>query len=523
MRTEKKDTKDFPKRTKARLTPQGLIELGKLPPQAVEIESAVLGALMLDQVALADVIDILKPETFYKEAHQKIFAAIQSLFEKAEPVDILTTTQELKRMGELDIAGGGFYVSQLTNRIASAANVQFHARIVIEKYIQREIIRISTDTLQESYEDTVDVFELLSHAEENIFSISNTTIKKTFEHISKVLSKSLAEIEAAKNQEFNGIQSGFTTLDRITGGFQKSDLIILAARPGQGKSAAAMTIARNASVDFQKGIAIFSLEMPGTQLVNRLISAEAEIDAGKLRKGEIDENDWQKIHRKISKLAEAPIYIDDTPALSVFEFRAKARRLKNQYGISMIIIDYLQLMTTGKESGYGNREQEVAYISKALKATAKELDIPIIALAQLSRNVEQRTDKRPQLSDLRESGSLEQEADVVMFIYRPFISGVAQDENGQSTEGQAEMIIAKHRNGKIDSAQLLFIEQFAKFQDPEARVSGFGSDPIRPTETQREENSFASPKIEPNRDFLNQGPVRMPYKEGDDVDPEAGF
>lgn len=519
----KKNIREIRRRPKTSITPQQLIELGKLPPQAVEIESVVLGALMLDQSALADVIDILKPETFYKEGHQRIFEAIQSLFEKAEPIDILTTTQELKRMGNLEIAGGGLYISQLTNRIASAANIQFHARIVIEKFIQREIIRISTDTLQHAYEDGADVLELLTHAEQNIFSISNTTIKKTFEHISKVLSKSLAEIEAAKNQEFNGIQSGFTGLDRITGGWQKSDLIIVAARPGQGKSSFMMTAARNAGVDFGKPVAIFSLEMPSTQLVNRLISAESEIDAGKLRKGEINESDWQKIHGKISKLADAPIYIDDTPALSIFEFRAKARRLKNQYGITMIVVDYLQLMTTGQESGYGNREQEVAYIAKALKATAKELDLPIIALAQLSRSVEQRTDKRPQLSDLRESGSLEQEADVVMFIYRPFISGVAQDENGQSTEGQAEIIIAKHRNGKIDSASLLFIEQFAKFQDAESKVSGFGSDPIRPTETQREENSFASPKIEPNRDFLNQGPIRMPYKEGDEVDPEAGF
>ena len=496
----------------------------KSPPSVPDLEIAVLGSIMQDSSCLTNIIDILKPEIFYKEEHQEIFRAIASLFERADPVDLLTVVQELTKAKKIEEAGGAAYVSKLTTKISAATNVEYYSRIVIQKFIQRELVRISQETIEDAYDEGSDVFDMLHKAEENIFSISNTTIKKTFEHISKVLSKSLAEIEAAKNQEFNGVQSGFTTLDRITGGFQKSDLIILAARPGAGKSAAAMTIARNAAVDFQKGIAIFSLEMPGTQLVNRLISAEAEIDAGKLRKGDINESDWQKIHQRISKLAEAPIYIDDTPALSVFEFRAKARRLKNQYGISMIIVDYLQLMTTGKESGYGNREQEVAYISKALKATAKELDIPIIALAQLSRNVEQRTDKRPQLSDLRESGSLEQEADVVMFIYRPFISGVAQDENGMSTEGQAEIIIAKHRNGKIDSANLYFIEQYAKFQDTEEKVSGFESPtPIREEFANNMDEPRSEVKIEPNRDFLNQGPVRMPYKEGDDMDPDAGF
>lgn len=509
MQPEKKDTRDFKKRNKSMITPQNLIELGKAPPQAVEIESAVLGAFMQDPQCLTNIIDILKPEVFYKEAHQIIFKAIERLFTKAEPADILTVVQELKKTGELEIAGGAFYVSQLTNRIASTANTEFHARIVLEKFIQRELIRISTDTLQHAYEDNQDVFELLSYAEENIFSISSTTIKKTFEHIKNILAKSLAEIESAKNQEFSGVPSGFTRLDAITGGFRKTDLIILAGRPGTGKSSFAMTAARNASVLFDKAIGVFSLEMPSTQLVNRLISAEAEIDADKLRHGEINDQQWQSIHRNIARLAESKIYIDDTPAISIFEFHAKAKRLKNQYNIEMIIVDYLQLMTTGSQNKFGNREQEVGLVSRSLKAMAKELDIPILALAQMSRSVEQRSDKRPQLSDLRDSGQIEMDADIVMFIHRPFICGIMQDENGMSTEGQAEIIIAKHRNGKIGSENLLFVEQFAKFMDTSEKVNGFDSPKPHIKEEfahNMDEPIHQEAKIEPNRDFLNQGP-----------------
>lgn len=522
---QKKDIKDTRKRTKASITTQNLVGLDKQHPQAVEIEAAVLGALMLDQQALMNTIDILKPEIFYKEAHQCIFRAIESLFQKAEAVDILTVSEELKRTGELELAGRAFYVTQLTNRIASAANVQFHARIVIEKYIQREIIRISTDTLQFAYEDNADVFELLAHAEENIFSISNTTIKKTFEHIKSILGRSLSEIEAAKNQEFSGVQSGFTTLDRITGGWHNSDLIILAARPGNGKSSAMVTMARNAAVLFQKPVAIFSLEMPATQLVNRLISSEAEIDSDKLRQGEITDIQWQQIHKNIARLADAPIYIDDTPALSVFEFRAKAKRLKTQYGVQMIMVDYLQLMTTGSDGKWTNQEQEVALISKTLKAIAKELDIPIIALAQMSRAVEQRPDKRPILSDLRGSGGIEMDADMVMFIHRPFICGITTDDNGNSTEGIAEIIIAKHRNGKVGSVNLMFIEQFAKFMDPSEKVSGFDSVKTNTASTtsvysQPEEQSenISAHRVTPNRDFLNQGPQAFGnYEKEDDT------
>ncbi|TAL62624.1 MAG: replicative DNA helicase [Bacteroidetes bacterium] len=468
---QNKDTRDTRKRTKNTITPQQLIELGKLPPQAVDLESAVLGALMLDKDALSNVVDILKPEAFYKEAHQRIFAAIQSLFAKAEPVDILTVTQELKRTGELEIAGGAFYVTQLTNRIASAANVQLHARIVLEKHLQRELIRISTDTLQHAYEDTSDVFELLNKAEQNLFSISQTNIRKDFEHIRPLLGKTIQEIEAARNHELMGVQSGFTGLDRITGGWQRADLIILAARPGTGKTAFVVTVARNAAVEFKKPVAIFSLEMTANQLVSRFISGETELPADKLRKGELREHEYQQLNSKISRLVDAPIYIDDTPALSIFEFRAKARRLKAQHNVSMVIVDYLQLMVSGQEGKF-NREQEVSMISRSLKAIAKELDVPIIALSQLSRAVEQRGgSKRPQLSDLRESGAIEQDADIVMFIYRPDMAGITQDENGMSTDGMAEIIIAKHRNGRIDSANLMFIPHLAKFVEPSTSIT----------------------------------------------------
>jgi replicative DNA helicase len=475
MDPSSKDTRDTRKRNKTTITPQQLIELGKLPPQAVDLEEAVLGALMLDKDALSNAIDILKPEAFYKEANQRIFAAIQSLFTKAEPVDILTVTQQLKKTGELEIAGGAFYITQLTNRIASSANVIMHSRIVLEKYLQRELIRISTNTLQHAYEDSADVFDLLNVAEQNLFSISQTNIRKDFEAIRPILGRTIKEIEAARNHELSGVQSGFTSLDRITGGWQRSDLIILAARPGTGKTAFVVTMARNAAVEFNKPVAIFSLEMTANQLVSRFISGETELPADKLRKGELREHEYQQLNSKISRLVDAPIYIDDTPALSIFEFRAKARRLKAQHQISMIIVDYLQLMVSGQEGKF-SREQEVSMISRSLKAIAKELDVPIIALSQLSRAVEQRGGtKRPQLSDLRESGAIEQDADIVMFIYRPDMAGITQDENGMSTDGMAEIIIAKHRNGRIDSANLMFIPHLAKFVEPNSSVVSSGT------------------------------------------------
>ncbi len=395
---------------------------GKLQPQAVDLEEAVIGAVMLEKEALTTVIDILQPASFYKEAHQKIYQAIRDLFNASEPVDILTVTNQLKKTGELEIVGGPFYITSLTNRVASAANVEFHARIISEKFIQRELIRVSTETIGKAYESDADVFDLLDTTTKNIFEIVDSNVRKQYDKMSTLISEAIKQIEkAADNSDgVTGVPSGFTALDRITGGWQKTDLMILAARPGMGKTAFVLTIARNAAVEFNRPVAVFSLEMGALQLVNRLISSEAELNQEKLRKGQLEQFEFVQLNERIKKLAKAPLFIDDTPALSIFELRAKARRLKEQNNIEMIIIDYLQLMSAGSEAR-GNREQEISMISRSLKALAKELNIPIIALSQLSRDVEKRNtaSKRPMLSDLRESGAIEQDADMVMFIYRP--------------------------------------------------------------------------------------------------------
>jgi replicative DNA helicase len=462
------------------------IEHGKLPPQSIELEEAVLGAMMLEKEAVNTAIDILNPKSFYKESHQRIFAAIHDLFEKSEPIDILTITNELKEKGELEIVGGAYYITQLTNRVASAANVEFHARIISQKYIQRELIRISTEIINDAYDDTTDVFNLLDRAEANLFSVTEVNISKQSESMSTLIRSAIKQIEQAKNSDGHiiGVPSGFTDLDRMTAGWQPSDLIILAARPAMGKTAFALSLARNAAVQFEKPVAVFSLEMSSLQLVTRLISAESELSSGKLRSGNLRNDEIEQIHAKIGDLAEAPIFIDDTPAISVFELRAKARRLKSQYDIQLLLVDYLQLMTAGGEgSKTGNREQEISTISRSLKSIAKELNIPVIALSQLSRAVESRGgDRRPQLSDLRESGSIEQDADMVLFINRPEYYGLMEDEEGNSTAGLANIIIAKHRNGAVGDVQLKFTSELAKFSDMVRHDfgddKGFGNLPV---------------------------------------------
>jgi replicative DNA helicase len=464
-----KSTEDTKKRTKKSALTQSFLEYGKMPPQAVDLEEAVLGALMLDKNALTAVIDILKVDSFYKESHQRIFDAIQRLFAKSEPIDILTVTNELKKSGELDLVGGPYFIAQLTGRVASAANIEFHARIISQKYIQRELIRISSDIIKDAYEDTTDVFDLLDHAEQNLFSVSEGNIRREYQDMVPLLKDAIKQIEAAKNQEghFSGVPSGFTELDRITAGWQNSDLIIMAARPGMGKTAFVLSMARNIAVDLNKPIAFFSLEMSAVQLVTRLISSETELPAEKLKKGLLEKYEWEQLNTKVKKLAGAPLYIDDTPALSIFELRAKCRRLKAQHNIEIAVIDYLQLMSVANE-GKGNREQEISNISRSLKSLAKELNIPVIAISQLSRAVETRGgSKRPILSDLRESGAIEQDADMVLFIYRPEYYKITEDESGNSTSGTAEVIIAKHRNGALRDIKLKFVDRFAKFEDYE--------------------------------------------------------
>lgn len=439
-------------------------EYGKLPPQAVDLEEAVLGALMLDKEALTDVIDILKKESFYRDEHQMIYEAILDLFQRSEPIDILTVTQELKKRGELEMVGGPFYIAQLTNRVASSANVEFHARIIVQKHIQRELIKISSDTIKNAYDETFDVFDLLDTAEAKLFEVAEGNIRKSYDDMGKLLHKAIKHLEAISKQETSGVPTGFANLDRVTGGFQRSDMIVMAARPGMGKTAFVLSMARNAAVDFKKPVAIFSLEMSSLQLVNRLIASETEIPAEKLKKGNLEPYEWEQLQARIGKLSNAPIYINDTPGLSVFELRAQCRRLKAEKNIEMVIIDYLQLMSGTTDGGKGNREQEISTISRAIKGMAKELNIPVIALSQLSRAVETRGgDKRPQLSDLRESGAIEQDADMVMFIYRPEYYGITADEENNSTQGLTELIIAKHRNGSTEDVKVRFQNHLAKF------------------------------------------------------------
>lgn len=465
-----KDLGNLPKtgRTTKKTDLTAALPMGKIQPQARALEEAVLGALMLDKDAVATVVDILSPEAFYEERHKKIYKAISKLFEESNPIDLLTTTEQLKKNGDLDAVGGPFYLVELTNRIASAANVEYHARIISQKFIQRELIRVSTETINLAYEDTTDVFELLDKSEQNLFSITERSMSRGVMSMGTLVNMALEQIEnqSGKQDGLTGVPSGFTALDRLTSGWQPSDLIILAARPGMGKTSLTLAITKNAAVDFNKPVAFFSLEMSSVQLVNRLISLETEISSEKLRKGQLEEYEWQQLHVGISNLSDVPIFLDDTPSLSVFELRAKCRRLKMQHDIQLIIIDYLQLMTAGGDSKGGNREQEIATISRSLKALAKELNVPVIALAQLSRAVEVRGgSKRPQLSDLRESGSIEQDADIVGFIYRPEYYGIVEDEDGNNLKGIGEVIIAKHRNGALDSVRLKWDGQYAKFSN----------------------------------------------------------
>lgn len=586
---------------------------GRVLPQAVPLEEAVLGAIMLDKDALTVVIDILRPDSFYREEHQQIYRAMIRLFERSNPIDSLTVMEELRKMGELEAVGGPAYLANLTLKVASAANLEYHARIVSQKFIQRELIRTSTKTIKDAFEDSTDVFELLDDAEQGLFGIAEQNMSRSFDTISSLAGKALKQIEELKNKTdgLTGIPTGFTEFDRLTSGLQRSDLVILAARPGMGKTAFVLSLAKNSASQFSKGVAIFSLEMSSLQLAQRIIAMEAEISGSKMRNGQLEEYEWQQLHSAIERVGEAPIYIDDTPGINVFELRAKCRRLKMQYDIQLIIIDYLQLMSGGGDNQRGNREQEVSAISRSLKSLAKELNVPVIALSQLSRAVEVRGgSKRPQLSDLRESGcltgdtllqnaetgeritiqslaergeqvpikvfaidsrykvaghpmvkafysgkkpvfelitrtgrrikasanhpflklegwtpldqlkigdrigvpekfhdlansdvmwdeivaieplgeqdvydatvegvhnfvandiivhnSIEQDADMVAFIYRPEYYQIMEDEEGQSLKGVAEVIVAKHRHGALKTIRLRFTDEFARFSD----------------------------------------------------------
>jgi replicative DNA helicase len=443
---------------------------GKVQPQAKEIEEAVLGAIMLEKSAFDTVVEILKPECFYVESHQKIYRAMLSLAQKSQPIDILTVVEELKLREELEFVGGPYYVTKLTNSVVSAANIEAHSRIIMQKFIQRELIRISGEIIGDAYEDSTDVFDLLDDAESKLFEITNNHLRKNFDSIDTVLVKTIKRIEDLrhKNEDITGVPTGFPSLDHITYGWQSTDLIILAARPSVGKTAFALNLARNAALHPSKPtpIAFFSLEMSASQLVQRILAAESEIWLEKIARGKLEEHEMKQLYAKgIQRLAQAPIFIDDTAALNIFEFRAKCRRLKNKHNVGLIIIDYLQLMSGTGENRNSNREQEISRISRDLKSLAKELGVPIIALSQLSREVEKRKEgsKMPQLSDLRESGAIEQDADMVMFLYRPEYYDITSNEMGESNRGETHVRIAKHRNGTLDTIKLRALLHIQKF------------------------------------------------------------
>ena len=460
-----------------------LIDMGKgvVPPHEKELEEAVLGAILIDSQSLNDTIDILNPEVFYSEAHVEIFRSIKQLFNSQKPIDILTVANDLKTRGVLDLVGGDYYLAMLSQKVSSSAHTEFHARLIIQKHIQRELIRVSNEIIKEAYDPSTDVLELLDHAEGKIFEIADGNLKKNFESAENLIVQAIKRIQdISKKDGLSGVASGFNAVDKVTSGWQMSDLIIIAARPGMGKTAYVLSMARNIAVNNNQAVALFSLEMSSVQLITRMISSETGLSGEQLRKGTLEPHEWQQLNTRIKKLEKAPIYIDDTPALSVFDLRAKCRRLKAQFDIQIIIVDYLQLMTTGGDKNAGNREQEISIISRSLKGLAKELNVPVIALSQLNRSVETRgSSKRPLLADLRESGAIEQDADLVCFIYRPEYYGfdVWDDEAGTPCQGQAEFLIAKQRNGATTNVRLRFEDTLAKFSDLEAvDVYGAGTE-----------------------------------------------
>ncbi len=472
--------KDFGN-TRTRKPDLSTMVYGKVPPQSLELEEAVLGACMLEKDTFAQVLEIIQSaECFYMDAHQKIYGAMRRLFDKGVPVDLLTITDELRKTSELELVGGAYALTRLTMAVISSAHVEAHARIVMEKFIQRELIRISGSVITDAYEDSTDVFDLLDKAEAGLYEITDKHLRKNFKSLQDVLVQTMNEIDEArkKTDDLTGVPAGFKGLDALTSGWQKTDLIILAARPSVGKTAFCLNLALNAAMNADKPfpVAFFSLEMGAGQIVKRLLSCVTDVRLEAITRGKMAEHEFIQMNQRMAKLAQAKIYIDDQAALNIFELRAKARRLKQKHGIAMIIIDYLQLMQGGDKNG--NREQEISKISRDLKALAKELDVPIIALSQLSRAVETRKESKvPQLSDLRESGAIEQDADMVMFLYRPEYYGINNDAMGETVEGETHIHIAKHRNGSLGNVKVRFIKEYQRFVDMEDNFGSFAPTP----------------------------------------------
>lgn len=453
---------------------------GRVPPQAVEIEQQIIGAMLLEREAIARVIEVLDEDAFHADYHRKIFQAIQAMFDRSEPVDIITLAEELRRRGHLEVIGGETYLAESTMKVTSAANVEYHAKIVLEKSLLRNLIVASSAIAARGFSPTEDAFDLLDEAEQAIFQISEKRLKKTFTDMHKAVHDTLEMLESihGKHSGVNGVPTGFRDLDTLTGGWQNSDLIIIAGRPSSGKTAFALSLARNAAMHFEKptGVCIFSLEMSTQQLVMRLLCAEAKVDAHAVRTGRLPEDDWKRLSIAAGKLANANIFIDDSASLGILELRAKARRLKAERNIGLVVVDYLQLMQGPKSAE--NREKEISAISRSLKALAKELNVPVIALSQLSRAVESRTDKRPILSDLRESGAIEQDADLVAFVHRPEMYMDPESRDSSEMAGVAEIIVGKQRNGPIDDIKLAFVHRYARFEN--LAPSGFSNVPPPP-------------------------------------------
>ena len=481
-----------------------------LQPQALEVERAVLGALMNDRDAYAVVCEILTPESFYEQRNQLIYSAIRELSLAEKPVDVLTVTDILERKGELDKVGGAIYLADLSNSVASSANIEYHARIIAHKSLARQLISFASNIETKAFDGSVDIDDLMQEAEGSLFELSRRNMKKDYTQIDPVITNALDVIQkaSANTDGLTGVPTGYTKLDTMTSGWQASDLVIIAGRPAMGKTSFALSMAKNIAADYKVPMAFFSLEMSNVQLVNRLISNVCEIQGSKILNGQLNPDEWDRLDKRLNSLIGSPLYVDDTPGLSVFELRTKARRLVRDHGVKIIMIDYLQLMNANGMR-FSSRQEEVSTISRSLKQIAKELDIPILALSQLNRGVESREGlegKRPQLSDLRESGAIEQDADMVLFVHRPEYYHIYQDENGRDLHGMAQIIIAKHRKGATGDVLLTFRGEFTRFQDPERTPS-----PLPPGGG----GEFRGSKMNSDDD----NPFGDPFPPADDIQP----
>lgn len=492
---------------------------GKLPPRDTEVEEAVLGALMLEKDAYMNVADYLTPDSFYDPVNAKIYDAIATLGFNQRPIDMLTVTEQLRQNGTLEEVGGAVHITELTAKVYTAANVEYHAKIISQKFLARRLIAFASQVEADAFDESNDVDDLLQAAEGQLFEISQTHLKREVTQIDPVINLALEQIQMAANTQsgLSGLQTGFDGLDKMTSGWQNSDLIIIAARPAMGKTALVLSMAKNMAIDFNIPVAVFSLEMSNVQLVKRLISNVADLNGEKIKSGQLTPEEWDRLNTRIRSVYSAPMYLDETPGLSITELRTKARRLVREHGVKIIMIDYLQLMNATSMRP-GSREQEVSMISRSLKALAKELNIPIIALSQLNRSTETREDKRPVLSDLRESGAIEQDADIVCFIHRPeYYTKSSEDANGNDIRGLGELIVAKHRSGAVGDVKLRFVSQFARFENWDGGYQAV-REAIDNVSTERHESRMNAENVEGGFKFAS-GEALPPMP---DIMPDAG-